>query len=258
MRYFYLTQKRIAMRTAFTLICLTLFASSSFAQDWELLNPPVGLQAVDKSVDEEKFYMNIVNRGTDTLQLLAYRTENVLAASADTSHLTYFCWDLCYGTSGSQSINPITILPGDTLNRPGTIDEQYVMFQPGNIDGYSRTTMRIINADDANDFLDVVFEFSVGGATNSITDAALAAKSLSNPYPNPVRNSFSVDYELPAGNATGTLRLYNLIGKEVSRQTISTREGTATMEVSAMPRGVYFLHLMADDVAISSRRVILN
>lgn len=247
------------MRPIFTLVLLTLFAASSVAQDWELLNPPVGIQAVDKSVDEEKFYMNFVNKGTDTLELVAYRTENVMAASTnpDTTHLTYFCWDLCYGTTGSQSINPITLAPGDTLNRPGTIEEQYVMFQPGNIDGYSRTTMRIVNVADANDFVDVVFEFSVGGATNSITDAELAAKSLSNPYPNPVRNSFSVDYELPTGNS-GTLRLYNLIGNEISRQPLSMREGTATMEVSALPRGVYFLHLMSDGNAISSRRVILN
>lgn len=245
------------MRPIFTLICLTLFTTSSFAQSWELLNPPVGLQSVDKSVDEEKFYMDFVNTGTDTLELVAYRTENVMATGNDTSHLTYFCWDLCYGVSGAQSINPIILPPGDTLNRPGNIEEQYVMFQPGNIDGYSRTTMRIVNVADANDFLDVVFEFSVGGATNSITDAELAAKSLSNPYPNPVRNSFSVDYELPAGN-TGTLRLYNLIGNEIARQPLSMREGTATMEVSALPRGVYFLHLMSDGNAISSRRVILN
>lgn len=247
------------MRTIFTLICLTLFTASSFAQDWELLNPPVGLQAVDKTVDEKKFYMNFVNKGTDTLELYAFRTENILATSTnpDTTHQTYFCWDLCYGVSGGQSINPIVVLPGDTLNRPGTIAEQYIMFQPGAIEGYSRATMRIVNAADANDFVDVVYEFSVGGATNSITDAELAAKSLSNPYPNPVRNSFSVDYELPSSN-TGTLRLYNLIGNEISRQPLSMREGTATMEVSTLPRGVYFLHLMSDGNAISSKRVILN
>lgn len=244
--------KRIA-----TLLLLCVTATAGFAQSFTLLNPPSGLNAVDQSVDEAKFYMTITNPTDDTLELAAFRIENVLASTADTSHLTYFCWDLCYGTTGSQSINPIKIAPGDTLNRPGNIDEQYVMFQPGGIDGYSRTTMRIVNANDNNDFMDVIFEFSVGGATNSITDAELAARSLSNPYPNPVRNNFSVDYSLPTSN-TATLRLFNLIGNEVMREEITSREGTASLEVSTLPRGVYFLHLVADNKAISSRRVILR
>lgn len=244
--------KRIA-----TFLFLSTLLLSGFGQSFQLLNPPTGLNAVDKTVDEQKFYMTITNPTNDTIELAAFRTENVLASTADTSHLTYFCWDLCYGATGSQSINPIKIAPGDTLNRPGTIDEQYVMFQPGGIDGYSRTTMRIVNVNDNADFLDIVFEFSVGGATNSITDAELSARSLSTPYPNPVRHTFSIDYRLPMGEA-GTLRLLNLIGKEVMRRDLSGTEGTATLEVSSLPRGVYFLHLVSDGRAISSRRVILR
>ncbi len=245
------------MKHIVTLLCLLLTFSTGTAQDWELINPYSGLLSVDKAEDERKFYIDIVNNGADTLSLLAYRTENVLAEGNDTTHLTYFCWDLCYGVNGAQSIDPVKISPGDTLNHTGVGDGQYIAFIPGNIDGYSRTTMRIVNANDPEDFLDIVYEFSVGGATNSIKDAKLASQSLSNPMPNPARDRFSVDVELPSSN-NGTLRLFNLIGKEVLRQEVNIPSSTANMEVSSLPRGVYFLHLVSEGQAISSRRVILQ
>ncbi|MDP5171224.1 MAG: T9SS type A sorting domain-containing protein [Bacteroidia bacterium] len=245
------------MKSLVTFFAIALFSSASFAQSFELIDPPTGLLSVDKSLEEKKFYINVKNTSNDTLSLLAYRIENLMASGADTTHLTYFCWDLCYGVNGSQSIEGIKLAPGDTLNRPGAVDQQYVAFLPGDIDGYSRTTMKIVNAADATDFLDVVFEFSVGGATNSITDAALAEKTLSNPYPNPVKDRFSVDYDLPLGQ-NATLSLYNLIGKEVLRQAISGGTGTAEMEVATLPRGVYFLHLTTSAQPLSSRRVILR
>ncbi len=228
-----------------------------FGQNWTVLNPPSGLIAVDKSLEEKKIYFDVKNTGNDTISLLAYRLENVLATSADTSHLTYFCWDLCYGVNGAQSISAVHIAPGDTLNHTGVGDGQYLAFQPGSIDGYSRTVMRIVNEADPNEFVDLVYEFSVGGATNSITDAALAARSLSNPTPNPAQNLFSVTYDLPQGQA-GTLGLYNLIGKEVRMQSLSGGQGEARMEVADLPRGIYFLHLKSQGRAISSRRVVLR
>ena len=245
------------MKSFFTLVCLSAMAFPVFGQNWTVLNPPSGLIAVDKSLEEKKIYFDIVNTGNDTIALEMERLENVLASDGDTSHLTYFCWDLCYGTNGNMAIEPVFIAPGDTLNYIGSGDGQYLAFLPGGIDGYSRTTMAVRNANDPTEFVLLVYEFSVGGATNSITDAALAARSLSNPTPNPAQNLFSVTYDLPQGQA-GTLGLYNLIGKEVRMQSLSGGQGEARMEVADLPRGIYFLHLKSQGRAISSRRVVLR
>lgn len=250
--------KRIVTLLLLLPLCLPLLRAQSF----EIYDLPAEPVALEKSLDEEKIYLNIINTSEDTLDLLIFRTANNMATGQndqgqDTSHQTYFCWDLCYGVNGAQSISPIRLAAGDTTNTGNLTEEQYVAFLPNDIDGFSSVTLRIINADDPNDFREVTVQYSVGGAVNSISDAQLAARSLSAPYPNPAHDLVKVDFDLPRGT-NGTLRLFNLVGKEVLRQSLHQPQGSATMDVSQLPRGMYFLYLHDDHRELSSRRVVLR
>ncbi len=241
-----------------------LVPASLSAQTWEVLNPPTGLLDVDKALDEKLFYMDIVNTGSDTLYLKAFRIENLMASGTtaggvDTAHITYFCWDLCYGEKGAESIEAIKLAPNDTTNSATSnlLEKQYISFVPNDIDGYSRTIMRIANANDPTDFRDLVFEFSVGGATNSIGKAALNHPSLSAPYPNPAKTDFSVDLKLPTG-ADSEIRMYTLDGKEVLRQPLASTQTSHRIEVETLPSGMYFLQLLQAGTLLSTRRIVLE
>ncbi|MEL6672656.1 MAG: T9SS type A sorting domain-containing protein [Bacteroidota bacterium] len=235
--------------------------SQGFSQTFSLLNPPDSLIAVDKSVAEFKVDMNIKNTSDDTIQISMLRFHNVMAATSDTAAGTYFCWDFCYGTSVDQSQSPILLYPGDTLNsvkaKGYTGGEQYVMFQPGGIDGYSEAKVRIVNFNDTNDFIDVALNFSVGGVLN-VEDQLDKSKLLSAPYPNPAQDQASFDYELPPGTASGSLIVYNIIGKRMKVENLQGRSGTHVVHTSQLKPGVYLVFLQAEGRDWVSRKLIVT
>ena len=65
-------------------------------------------------------------------------------------------------------------------------------------------------------------------------------------YPNPTRSQATVRYALP-GTQDVTVRLYDVLGRQVRTLVSGEQEGRhqRTLDVGALPSGVYFLRLRA-------------
>lgn len=92
----------------------------------------------------------------------------------------------------------------------------------------------------------IAYKGSLGITNLSSSDAVVL-------YPNPAREAVNVVYDEKAG--VRTIAVYNLIGKLVGPLYRPLSAGSARIDVSDMPAGVYFLRLMdAQGRVIATRR----
>jgi hypothetical protein len=230
------------------LLLVGLFPQLVVAQGVQYLDAPTEPISISSSEFEVYVYFNLYNSDTTAVELFAERTVNNLAAG----HESLFCWDICYDVSKDISDSTITIAAGDTTGFPG----RYLILYPNGQPGYSEVTMRFYSAAKSGTDIEHTFAFSVDGVTSN--EAAISGGSLSAPYPNPARNLARIDYQLPGSFNQGQLKVFNLIGKAVLQQPLSQPAGTAELNVSQLPSGVYFLYLYANGQEWTSRKLIIS
>lgn len=234
--------------TLLSLLFSSFLVQTSLAQGVQYLNPPTQPVAVSSSDFEVYVYFDLYNSDSTEVEIYAERKQNDLAPG----HETLFCWDICYDVSKDISDSTITIAAGDTTGFPG----RYLLFYPNGQSGYSEVTMRFYTAGKSGSNIEQTFAFSVDGVTSS--EDALQDGSLSAPYPNPARHIARVDYHLPGAIRQGQLKVFNLIGKSVLQQPLSQPAGTAELNVSQLPSGVYFLYLFANEREWTSRKLVIS
>lgn len=241
------------MKQVFTFsLILFLSLSLAFAQSMEFINPPTSDITRSSGDDTTKTYFQIKNTSSETINVRARRVANVMAVGQDTAHQSFFCWDVCYGTSASASAFTISIEPGDT-----TSYAQYVVLVPNNIPGYSSVTMRFFVDGNPSDYVEYTYNYSVDGVTDLAPELDLA-QVLSAPYPNPAKDQASIDYDLPFGMQKAEIQVYNLIGKKVRAIALNGYNGTATIPTYGLTSGVYFLYLTSAGKQITSRKLIIS
>mgnify|MGYP001308224369 CR=1 FL=1 len=241
------------MKKILTSSLLLLFSMAIVsAQSLQFINPPVGDISRSSSDDTTKTYFQIKNISAAPINVKARRLVTNMATGQDTMHQSFFCWDVCYGTSAGASAYSIMLLPGDT-----TDVTQYIVLVPNGIPGYSSVTMRFFLEENPGDYIEHTYTYSVDGVT-SLTDKAALSQILSAPYPNPAKDHASINYELPAGMANAEIQVYNLIGKKVRSIVLDGFSGTASIPTAGMTSGVYFLYLTAGGKQITSRKLIIS
>jgi hypothetical protein len=232
-----------------------LAASTSYGQSFKSINVPGQIIDVDPipnlgTAEEGEYtlYFRIVNLTNDTLRLAANRSVYDMTAG----HGSFFCWDFCYDSTGTTSVDPIAIAPNDT-----TRFAQYIVFRPNGIDGYSEVTMDFININDGNDAISITYQYSVGGVM-SIEQKINPGTALSRPYPNPASDRVNIDYDLPAGIERAQISIFNLIGQKMKTVDLQGIAGTANIETSQLRSGIYFMYLMVDGKDITSRKLVIT
>jgi hypothetical protein len=84
---------------------------------------------------------------------------------------------------------------------------------------------------------------------------------LMDPYPNPARTRATVSLAVPEqASGDATLRLYDVLGRQVRTVdgAVEPGRGTATVDVSGLPSGVYVLRLSADGTTRTRRLTVVK
>jgi len=76
-------------------------------------------------------------------------------------------------------------------------------------------------------------------------------------YPNPASSQTEIMYQLPTGENTSILKLYNEIGQLISDQNISSAKGTMNEDVSALPNGIYYYTLSVNGVVEATNKLVI-
>lgn len=240
----------IPMKQALTILLLSWTLTFSLsAQDTTLTFLQVELDTIQVSPNtfEEYIYFNLINLADDPLQVSAQRFRNDLQPG----HGSFFCWDLCYDTIQDVANDPILIAPGDT-----TEFEQYLVLKPNGIEGLSAVEMFF--ADTVGFILRRTYLFQVSDATTSVASFDSERGYLSAPYPNPSQGPAQITYHLPLGVARAQLQVLDGLGREVARQELTQRKGTATLHLAQAPRGLYLVRLVAQQQTLLSQKWQVN
>ncbi|MDU8886114.1 T9SS type A sorting domain-containing protein [Yeosuana sp. MJ-SS3] len=95
----------------------------------------------------------------------------------------------------------------------------------------------------------------VNGVLATLSDRDAELNQQINIYPNPVSSS---DFTVKIGkNITGSLNLYNLSGKLVSRNTINNLN-SKDINVSNLTNGVYMLNIVTDEASVTRKVIIMK
>jgi len=173
----------------------------------------------------------------------------------------YFCAGVtCYPPNSSitwtPKTSPVVIAPHATMPDgngtygifahydvcPDVCNDLYVLY-------------RIYNTDPGTH--DTAFVTLKYTCANGIETHPKKAGYISNAYPNPANNGFSVNYQLN-GSTKGALIVNDLLGKEIQRIAISDKEGNILVNTSQMPGGIYFYSLLVNDNKIITKKIVVE
>ena len=95
--------------------------------------------------------------------------------------------------------------------------------------------------------------------TTSVKENQLAGSGLTN-FPNPVKSSTKISYQLP-GSGSVSLKIYDALGKEKAtlvNENQSAGMHTIDFDASDMPSGVYSYRLTFNDQVISNKMLLIK
>lgn len=97
-------------------------------------------------------------------------------------------------------------------------------------------------------------ETVVGGPTSVEDDKTAGIQKSVTIYPNPFRNSATIEIHDSSPMNTSELRIYNLAGVEVFSKIINNH--STTINTSNLPSGMYFYRVIGSDKTISTGKII--
>ena len=167
----------------------------------------------------------------------------------------------------SDPLNHVLIIPGTfTLNNGPNVIQITIIPQSPFIGG--GTTLRIHGQIPQKEgFVDCEYIFPItipfcegvqvaklGNSTDATNEkASLASCTL---YPNPAKGSVQLQYDLGVTNST--LEVYELTGRLITQQTLSTSQGTTTINTSNLATGMYIVLVRDENQILYQQKLVIK
>lgn len=157
-----------------------------------------------------------------------HRLKCVTVSDNPTAVIAAMCADVCVTGNVSGSYN---LSANSTTGFNYTVDLEF----PAGVTSFT-DYLKLSSGTNASNYDNdgYIYLKVTTGSTEGIADAEKAAKL--NAYPNPATSQVSINYNLVRN---GRLSVYNMLGNEVYSLDLSAGEGTAQINVSSLPKGVY-------------------
>ncbi len=79
---------------------------------------------------------------------------------------------------------------------------------------------------------------------------------LGNPFPNPTKDLITIPYSLPANEKSGTLKIYDINGKEIKSYNVDSNFNSVTLTTSELTSGTYYYQLLTSKGIVGSKQII--
>lgn len=188
--------------------------------------------------------VTIDNNSTQTLHLVVERINKIMTPG----HSTYFCWTTCYDTSTTLS-DPAVVGAGVS----NSSFEGWVI--PGGIPGRDTVTYRFYDNTGISDTLILTFTYEFG--LTGIDELVRAKYSFSISGANPADEITSINYSVN-GSQNPVLVISNILGSKIKELKLDPAYKSVSLPTADLPNGNYICTLIADNVRIGSKKLIIN
>ncbi|MFL5765099.1 MAG: T9SS type A sorting domain-containing protein [Bacteroidia bacterium] len=188
-----------------------------------------------------------------------YKINRTIGMKDSCANIYYCTGTQCYSpnnattwtpSGGADSISGLAILPSG----PGTygIAAHYDACPTMCHDFW--VLYRVYNTMTAGDTAKVTIMYmcTSGIDENDQQEVSVAA------YPNPASNFVSINYDVKNAFTSGRITITDMLGKQVNQLAVNGRQGTAKLDVSEMPAGIYFYSLIIDNNTMSTKKLIVT
>jgi len=215
---------------------------------------------VNLSPDEEfvKIEIDITNNSEDDYNVKV-KGERI----SGTSSLTFCFNKLCYSTLPVTSPDFYYLSSGQTLSYE-TDPERYFYIQYGNVPGASEAKFIFFNEDDVTNGVvlrlmidNYVLRLTIEPIPVGIKQPVTPALSLK-AYPNPASEKVTIEYSLPNQSVSSSLVLKNIMGVTVLEESLSHKTDKIALDLSNIPRGIYFYSIENSGKAILTKKLIVK
>ncbi len=189
--------------------------------------------------------VTVKNTSGSDIDVKVKKTELSLISGSE----NYFCWVSCYLANTYVSPTGITLKPGrDTSVFTGDYNSM------GNA-GASYIRYTFFDSKTPSDSITFVAKYIAGSGVGIENTQAKA--QVSNIYPNPARNTVSLNYDLN-GAQHAQFEIYNILGSLVKTIEIDETSGLLNIDVTDLNNGVYFYSFIVNDKVITSKKLVIQ
>lgn len=204
----------------------------------------------DASLSNELIgYIDITNNSSNSIDVLARRIDKGYDGLTDSNAI---CWGgQCWTPSTSVSPFPTTLGPGQTSN---PADFSAHVYPDG--DGLSYRgpiTYVFYDKNNPSDSIAVTLNYRVGTVL-SIKESDFDQFSV---YPNPATSQLNIKYTGMNGSNI-TFELVNMVGNKVYSKKLESKSADLKLDISTLPRGVYFYILKSDGKVSTSKKLVIK
>jgi hypothetical protein len=122
---------------------------------------------------------------------------------------------------------------------------------------YATWIVTIYDPANPSDEATATIVWDCGASTVSIDKVANDAIKL-NAFPNPAKNSLTVNYSVESSFNEASIELFDVLGQKLISNELSSSKGQVKLDVSNLDAGVYFYSIRVDGQAIKTERVIVQ
>ncbi len=218
---------------------------------------------VDDQMGDE-FSMDVKNISSAFITYKIRRRILSIPAGCSGANIIRFCdAQSCYLYATSLSQSNISLDPG-ALNGPIAIDSPYVRppyavkadIEQTDCCGTYIVQYTAFNYSNPSDSASFTITYIVDNCTGiQSQNKAFEIGTLS---PNPVSTAATLNYNFYARPQKAAIKVYNTMGALVKELKLETQEGTAVIDVTGLPDGIYFYSLQLNDEIIASKKIIVT
>lgn len=190
----------------------------------------------------------IHNNTTKSIDVKVKRIDKNYNALTDSNAI---CWVICFLPDVSQSPQSITLAGGANTSMTDFVGHVYP-----DRDDVSRSgaiTYVFFNANDPNDSVAHTINYSVVG-TIGLEEEILRNFKV---FPNPATNQLNIKFD-GINNSESTFELSNMVGTRVYSKKLSNSSGNFSLDISRLPRGVYFYTLKSSGKVLTTKKLIIR
>jgi len=241
------------MKNTLLTFLISFLSFTSYSQSFELYygeenvsNGEINIQGT-ASQDEFKVVINISNLSESDKSIKIKKEEISVVEGTFNS----FCLGMCYDPTVYESTVEFILEAGQISGK----DDFYVEYFPQNFSGVSTIAYEVFDAENPDDKVTVTVNFNI------VPTGIGLHKQLAklNAYPNPVSGSIlNISYTIPNQVVNSKISLYNILGIKVIEMPIYELSSIMEVNISKLPKGVYFYSLEADSKNILTKKVIVR